>query len=164
MLKPTNKDWGKLLRLLQFLYSTYAQNIHLTAHDLRQILWHIDTAYGVHIDLKSHPGGNMSLGKGAKQAISRKQKLVTRSSTEAELVATDDIIAQVLWTLLFMEAQGYPISENIIFQDNQSAIKLELRGKQSSGKQMRHLEIRYFFLADQIQKKKLKLNIVQLKI
>ena len=49
----------------------------------------------------------------------------TRSSTEAELVAVDDVIAQILWTLRFLLAQGYPVEANVLFQDNNSAIKLE---------------------------------------
>ena len=41
---------------------------------------------------------------GAPQRISRKQKLNTRSSTEAELVGADDASVMILWTKLFMEA------------------------------------------------------------
>ena len=41
---------------------------------------------------------------------------------EAELIGVDDAITQVLWTKLFMEAQGYPITKNILFQDNKSSI------------------------------------------
>lgn len=40
----------------------------------------------------------MSLGKGSPISISRKQKLNTKSSTEAELVGVDDAMALVLWS------------------------------------------------------------------
>ena len=76
----------------------------------------------------------------------------TRSSTTAELVAADDVIGLVLWTKLFLEAQGYEINRNILFQDNKSTILLEENGKKSSGKRTRHLNIRYFFLTDQVEK------------
>ena len=51
-------------------------------------------------------------------SMSRKQKLNTRSSTEAELVDADDMSTMVLWTKLFMEAQGVEIKKNILYQDN----------------------------------------------
>jgi hypothetical protein len=111
---------------------------------------HIDAAFAVHPDFKSHTGAVATLGKGAVKSISKKQKVNTRSSTEAELVATDDIIAQALWTKLFLEAQGYLVKDNVLYQDNQSAILLEKNGKASSGKRTRHLNICYFFLTDQV--------------
>ena len=42
--------------------------------------------------------------------------------------------------------------ENIIFQDNNSAILLEKNGKTSSGKRTKHISIRYFFVTDRINK------------
>ena len=43
----------------------------------------------------------MTMGEGAIFSISRKQKLNTRSSTEAELVAADDVVSSIVWTKLF---------------------------------------------------------------
>ena len=91
-------------------------------------------------------------------SVSRKQKLNTKSSTEAKLVGADDITSLILWTQLFMEEQGYPIDRNILYQDNKSAILLERNGKQSSSKRTRHLNIRYFFLTDQLEKGNLEIE------
>ena len=94
----------------------------------------------------------MTLGAGALQGLSRKQKMNTRSSTEGELVGADNASVLIMWTLLFMEAQGFEIEKNILYQDNKSTILLEQNGKKSSSKRTRALNIRYFFLADQIEK------------
>ena len=94
----------------------------------------------------------MTMGEGCMQSMSRKQKLNSRSSTEAELIGVDDAITQVLWTRLFMEEQGYPIEENIVFQDNTSCILLAKNGRQSAGKRSRAINIRYFFVTDQVEK------------
>ena len=51
-----------------------------------------------------------------------------------------------------MEAQGYGIEQNILYQDNKSAILLEENGKRSSGKRTRAFNIRYFFVTDQVEK------------
>ena len=51
-----------------------------------------------------------------------------------------------------MEAQGYEVKKNILYQDNKSAILLETNGKKSSSKRTRAINIRYFFMTDQVQK------------
>ena len=77
------------------------------------IKWYVDSSFAVHPDFKSHTGDVMTYGGGAPQTISRKQKLNTRSCTEAKLVGADDASVMILWTKLFMEAQGYPIDVSI---------------------------------------------------
>ncbi len=124
----------------------------LLADDLHVIKWYVDCAFAVRPDFKSHTGGNMTYGQGTPMSMSRKQKLNTRSSTEAELVGPDDLSTLIIWTKLFMECQGYEIKKNILYQDNKSTILLEQNGKKSSGKRTRALNIRYFFLTDQIEK------------
>ena len=89
---------------------------------------------------------------GAIQTVSRKQKLNTRSSTEAELVGADDVSTPILWTKYFLEAQSVVIDENILHQDNKSTILLLENGKRSSSQRTRAINIRYFFLTDQIEK------------
>ena len=94
----------------------------------------------------------MTMGRSAIQSMSRKQKLNTRSSTGAELVGADDVMGQVLWTKWFLEEQGYDVEKNIMYQDNMSTMLLEVNGRKSAGKRSRALNIRYFFISDQIEK------------
>ena len=54
-----------------------------------------------------------------------------------------------------MEQQGYPLSKNILFQDNKSAILLGNNGKRRAKKRSRALNVRYFFLTDQVKKRNL---------
>jgi hypothetical protein len=44
------------------------------------------------------------------------------------------------------------VKENVLFQDNQSAMLLEEKGWQSARKRSRHLNIRLFFVKDQKEK------------
>ena len=59
---------------------------------------------------------------------------------------------KILWTKYFLEAQGYKVRENILYQDNKSTILLLNNGKASSRKRTRAINIRYFFLHDQQEK------------
>ena len=153
--KPNHDDWDKLIRLMKYLNGTRKDKLILSADNLHVIKWYVDSAFAVHPDYKSHTGAVMTYGGGAAQSISRKQKLNTRSSTEAELVGTDDVSVMILWTKLFLEAQGITIDQNILCQDNKSTILLLNNGKRSSSKRTRAFNIRYFFLTDQIEKKNL---------
>ena len=67
-------------------------------------------------------------------------------------MAVDDLMDKIMWTKSFVEAQGYQVLENVLHQDNQSAIRLERNGKISNGKRTRAMNIRYFFVTDQVEK------------
>ena len=150
--EPTSRDWNKLVRMMDFLKRTANECLTLALDDTRRVIWSIDAAFAVHPDKKSHSGMTMTMGKGAITSLLRKQKLNTRSSTEAELVAVEDCMAQVLWTKYFLEAQGYQTTAHIVLQDNESAIRLEKNGHKSMGQRSRHIDIRYFFITDQVKK------------
>ena len=117
-----------------------------------QLKWYVDASFAVHPDFRSHTGAVFTMGQGAITSVSRKQGMNTRSSTEAEVVGADEVVGAAIWTKLFLEAQGYPVEENILFQDNQSAMLLESNGRKSAGKRSRHLNTRFFFVADQQEK------------
>ena len=143
-------DYKKLTRVMRYLRSTTTMPLTLEADNLHIVKWWVDASYAVHPDMKSHTGGTMSLGKGAIYSTSTRQKLVTKSSTEGELVGVADVMPQILWTRYFLEAQGYGVKDSIVYQDNQSAMLLEKNGRGSSSKRTRHINIRYFFVQDRV--------------
>ena len=53
--------------------------------------------------------------------------------------------------MLKQESIRYPIEKNILYQDNKSSILLETNGRTSAGKRSRALNIRYFFVTDQVE-------------
>ena len=147
---PDTDDYKKLARVMRYLRGSINMPLVLEADDVQVVKWWIDASFAVHPDMRSHTGGAMTLGKGAIYATSTRQKLNTKSSTEAELVGVNDVLPQVLWTRYFLEAQGYGVKDSVVYQDNQSAILLEKNGKGSSSKRTRHINIRYFFVTDRI--------------
>ena len=65
------------------------------------------------------------MGRVALYFASNKQKLKTKSLTEADLVGVDDLMPQILWMRYFLEAQGMKVSDNLVYQDNHSTMKFK---------------------------------------
>ena len=57
-----------------------------------------------------------------------------------------------------MKAQGYALAENVLYQDNQSAMKMEKNGRNSCTGNSRHIHVRYFFIKDRIDKEELRIE------
>jgi hypothetical protein len=138
-------DNKKLTRMLQFLCANKDDFLTLAVDSLHNVRWWVDALYTVHPYMKSH-------------GTSKRHKLNTQNSTESELVGVDDVMPHIMWTLFFLEAQGYKIDDKILYQDNKSSILLETNGQGSSGKRTRHIAVRYFFIADRVKSKEIRIE------
>jgi hypothetical protein len=147
----TEEDWKKLRRILEYLNGTLDHVRIIGADDLARMKTWVDASYAVHMDMRSHTGGVVSFGIGALMGKSWKQRLNVKSSTEAELVGASDYLPHAIWARKFMERQGYILSENTFYQDNQSAIRFQKNGRKSCGSNSRHIDIRYFFIKDRLE-------------
>ena len=156
--KCTEQDRRKLRRLLEYINGTIERTYTLGADDMGKLRAWVDASYAVHPDFKSHTGGVMSLGRGGIVCKSSKQKLNTKSSTEAEVVGASDYLPNILWVTNFLKEQGYDMVENILEQDNESAIKLETNGRLSAGPRSRHIDIRYFWIKDRTKQAGIKIR------
>jgi hypothetical protein len=94
----------------------------------------------------------MTVGNGLFYASSVKQKIVTKSSTEAELAAASDGLGYAIWARNFMKNMGYDVPAIKLFQDNKSAITLAEKGWSSAGR-TKHVDIKYFWIKEKIQEK-----------
>jgi hypothetical protein len=96
-------------------------------------------------------GGSLIWGKSVKQSI------VTKSSFEAELVALSDMASMVLWVSMFMGSLGYHLDVPIIYQDNQSTIRVATRGLSNNGN-TKHIDIRYCWIKEMLEQDALKIE------
>ena len=153
---PDVHDWKKLARVMKYLQVTPFLPLVLGWDGSGIVRWYVDASFAVHKDMRSHTGGLMTMGKGGAICMSTKQKINTKSSTEAGVVGVDDVLNVQVWTRYFLNAQyehcGKQLTpHDILYQDNTSAIKLEKNGKASSTKRTRHIDIRYFFITDRVK-------------
>ena len=75
----------------------------------------------------------------------QKQKLNMKSSTEAELLGSDDTMNQD--DSITPRIYG---GTKKLYKNNRSTILIQENGKNSSSKRRRHFNIRYVFLTDQV--------------
>ena len=86
---------------MKYLNKTKDLVLILNSNNTNIIKWWIDAAYAAHPNMRSHAGGCMSLGGGVIHNTSIKQKLNVKSSTEAELVAVDDVYHKFCGLIIF---------------------------------------------------------------
>jgi hypothetical protein len=140
----------KLQRVMRYINGTRKLGLKLSHNSSATINAYIDASYGVHTDYRSHTGMVITLGSGGTDIRSTKQKLNTKSSTEAELVALSDMCGKVIWHREFLIGQGMNPPPARVYQDNQSTIALVENGKSNSDR-TRHVSIRYFWVKDRIR-------------
>jgi hypothetical protein len=99
----------------------------------------------------------IKIGNATIYVKSGKQKLLTRSSTEAELVGVSDALSQIIWTREFLLCQGLELKPAKIYQDNISTIFLATKGR-STSERTTHVKIRYFFINHFIETGEVQLN------
>ena len=101
---PDWDDLKKLLQVIKYLHWTRCLELTLRINPAKKLTWWVDASYAVHSDMKGHTGGTLSLGCGSMYSLSTKQKLVSQSLTEAELIGVYDALPQMIWTGNFLQA------------------------------------------------------------
>jgi hypothetical protein len=147
----TQQDLAKLLRIIAYLRADPDRGIVVAFGEDPGVRCYVDAAFHVHPkDGKSHTGGSIVFGKGGPLYVtSAKQSIVTRSSTEAELVAASDVSSEVICMRNFAIAQGYPDVPAIVYQDNKSTMALIDNGGPCS-KRSKHIDLRHFWMKEQV--------------
>ena len=64
-------------------------------------------------------------------------------------------MTMIMCTQKFLEGQGYGVFEDILYEYNNSAILLGKHGRKSVRKRSRHLNFRYFYVTDIVDRDKL---------
>jgi hypothetical protein len=115
--------------------------------------WASDT-----ISRKSVTGYIIKLAGGAVSWVSRKQKTVALSSTEAEYMCLSDTTRQIVWIQALYKELGFNISNTALCGDNQGAIFLASNPAQEH--RSKHIDIRYHYIRECVNEKKVVLFYV----
>jgi hypothetical protein len=121
---------------------------------------YIDASFAREADKKSTTGAVIYLGAAILWATSTKQGVVSKSSTEAELIALSDVLSMVIWFSLLLEELGFGGAIPTVYQDNKSAMVLAQRGY-SNNPNMRHVDVRRLWVKQFLDNKKINLEFVR---
>ena len=111
-----------------------------------------DASYGINDDRKSQSGIIVKIGNSTIISKSVKQTIVTKSSTEAELVACSQSVSIAHSLKSLVDELQFQTNGIKIYQDNQSTIKL-INNNRATSQRTKHIDIRYFFLRDRANAK-----------
>jgi hypothetical protein len=156
---PDEDDWNKLERTLKYLNKTRGFGLCFEPEKEFHLKAFVDASYGTHQDRKSHSGMAVTLGKGVIAVKSTKQKIMSKSSTEAELIAASDMAGYALHLCAYLKELCFPECRLTLYQDNMSTISMLRNGKLSSNRS-KHIDIRYYWLVDRVEREELMIEHV----
>ena len=112
---------------------------------------------GDHSDRKSISGWVAKVNGDPISWSSKKQKVVSLSTCEAELYAEAAAIQEVIWIRGILAELGLGSSTpSTVYGDNQSAIAVSKNGVKSQ--RTKHVDVKYHFVTDTIETKQVKLQ------
>jgi hypothetical protein len=140
---PTVGAYDELLHCVQYLYNTRDKGLILRKGIKGQPLvlkCYVDASYLTHSDSKSHTGYCLSFGDiGTFYSKSSKQKLVTTSSTHAEMRALYSLTQEIVYIVHLCAEMGRPLTlPAIVMEDNQPVIDLVSQTMSKLSKKCKH--------------------------
>ena len=154
VVRATKKNQDQLYQLMCYLYGTMNRGIIYRGGGSMEPEVYGDASFMIHEDTRSRGGDLVILSGGVILAHSSKQTIITKSSTEAELVNLDDTVVSALGTRRLLLALGEPDRPTRVHQDNNSVLGLVKRGKPIS-QRTKHISMRYFSVCEHIKDKEI---------
>ncbi|XP_048445143.1 uncharacterized mitochondrial protein AtMg00810-like [Pyrus x bretschneideri] len=155
---PTTTHWMAVKRILRYVKSTYAQGL-LYKPGSMQLSAFSDADYAGDPDTRHSTGGyGIYLGSNLISWSSKKQKTVSRSSTEAEYRQLAYTAAEISWLRSLFRDLQLPFLCPQLWCDNISSIALASNPVFHS--RTKHLEVDYHFVREKVVRGELLVNFI----
>jgi hypothetical protein len=156
--KATEEDNNKLHRLIGYLKQTVNRKLILRPNNNMQLKAYIDAAFALHSDAKSQTGVIIFANGAPVYVASRKQKCMTKSPTEAELVGLTDHIGIVelfheFWCFLIGDDD---ITKPLVYQDSTSVLTLITQG--GGATRTKHMRARVYLAKESIDENRIEVK------
>ena len=153
--EPRAADEVRLHRVIGYLAEYKDLELHCKVTDL-QLHAYFDAGWACHTDMKGHSGMVLTMGHFGFPILykSQKQKVVTRSSTEAELVCMYSGVDLALCYRRIGQFMGIPDKAPLpVYQDNTSSMKIATMGHGSSTSNTKFMDLKFQWLKQHIDSK-----------
>jgi hypothetical protein len=125
----TQQDMEKLCRVLGYVKATQSQVMLLCVQTTQNIRAYVDAAFALHSDSKSHTGVMVYVGETLVYVSSKKQKCMSKSPTEVELIGLTNNWGFIELFQEFVEfLTGKKVKVPIVFQDCSAVVSLVMKG------------------------------------
>ncbi|GAU29997.1 hypothetical protein TSUD_160820 [Trifolium subterraneum] len=149
--KPTEIHSAAAKRILRYLKGSISLGVLYKRGKNQELVGWTDSDYaGDSDDRKSTSGYVFKFGSSAISWSSKKQPIVTLSTTEAEFVVAASCACQAIWLKKVMNQLGQKQEKcTVVYCDNSSSIKLS-KNPVMHGR-CKHIDVRYYFLRDLVK-------------
>lgn len=156
---PGVDHWNAAKRIMKYLQGTKDMTIRYKA-ELIELVVYSDADFAGDYDTRRSTTGYVSLlANGPVSWCSRRQKCVTRSTTEAEYIAASDAASESVWLRDFLCELGFQLDKpTTLCIDNQSAIRLIKNTEHH--KRTKHIDIKYHYIREQVENNVIKVCYV----
>ena len=151
--QPRERHWNAALYALRYLKGTAKLGIHYSASKGSQLVCYSDSDYaGCHGSRKSTSGSMCMIAGGPVSWRSKKQSVVTLSTTEAEFRALTAVVTDSMWLrglcAEFGHAQAGPTP---VYCDNEGAVKLSKNPVYRA--KTKHVAVSFMFVRQEQERK-----------
>lgn len=154
MHSPTELHWQEVKRILRYLKGTSSYGLVIRPSVIPTLTAYSDADWAGSVeDRKSTTGYAVYLGRNLISWSSRKQKSVSRSSTEAEYRAIANTTSELLWVRNLLQELGITVDTPVLWCDNIGATSLTVNPLHHS--RMKHVQIDVHFVRDRVACKEL---------
>lgn len=158
--KPTKKLFKYCKLLLKYISTTRDKKLFLGKLDDTSLVAFADANYAPNGDRKSQSGGLIKLAGSSIVWLSKKQKTVSQSTTEAEYIALASVCNKVLWVQKMMsELNIHVIFPTKVYEDNKSTIAVVKN--QKSSEVAKHIDIKVHALDDYVAKGQIDVEYIE---
>jgi len=159
MSNPGKAHWEAVKWILRYLRGTTKKCLHFGKREMK-VKGYVDADFAGEVNhRRSTTGYIFIVGTGTVSWMSRIQKIVALSTTEAEYVAVTEVSKEMIWLQGLLTELGFMQERCALYSDSQSAIHVAKNSAFHS--RTKHIGLRYHFIRSLLEDEVLTLIKIQ---